>query len=666
MLIKLSKANKLAFAIILGFSVFFFAAIFSRLNVDVHHQGIMLSAAMRVFDGDPLYVGNSYYYGPLVPILNSLGIYIFGKHLLVLQLMASGCYGFIAILLWRIWSRFLPDLISGITVVLSFLLAPFLYWEFHPWSSIYSLFFLLLSLYFIIRWIETNNCYSLLFVGISAALAFWSRQTVGLLLILALLSIIIFFTTSLFEKKSPKLKSIIFFLLGLMPLLIIGFFILFINNSLLAWFYSSFTSRIDWAINISGEGAGLNKIISTIILCLFALFRPNIWLFLPVVMLLEFIEIIFKVILDKRKIKKEFAIYIAFLTLCCTSWLQYYPVSDPRHHFWSALPMYGIPIIFLWRIFGQKINSIHEIPLSNLIKPIRNLWFGMGCLILICFSLTYLIELKQRLISGVKFDDSLNLLPAWQRLALYDTPFINPPILRGMLGTKSQVDSLSRLNDGFNKYISDNSSVILQSNSSWDFIAPYYLDHVQADNSSRLIISDTLIQTEGYQLLMHETIAPSFAYQLSQPGNYYIYSPIDYISSKIIAEYYLTEPNYILSKDLENFPSKVPLAMIQIDFKEIVKLDAVSITSEGLGGGSWTTKPINHLWGVGIKDQLLNDKIINYGPRKELLNLNVNRKLILLIPDNGNLINCPKLKILFKLDNKKDLGTIASCRNIVK
>jgi hypothetical protein len=525
---KPDKAWTLFFGIVLGLIIFCFAALFSRLNVDVHHQGIMFAAAMRILNGDSLYIGNSYYYGPIVPILNACALYFFGKHLLVLQLMASACYGFIAILLWRIWGRFLPGWLSGATVIFSFLLAPFLYWEFHPWSSVYSLLFLLLSLYFTIKWIETKSDGLLNLVGIFVALAFWSRQTVGLPLALTLLLVVIFLCASLREEKNTRIKPILFYLSGFIPILFIGIAILFLHNSLNSWFISCFSSRLDWAINMSGEGSGLHQIFRTVILCLFDFFKLSYWMLLPVAMLFMIVDIIIKVLRKQKGIQTEHAIYIAYIAACFVSWLQYYPVTDPRHHFWSALPLCAIPIIFLWRIYGQKLSPVYSISLLTSSKTVKRLWWGISGLVLIFFSITYYIEVKQRLFSGIQIDSSLRLIPAWKRLSLYNTPFLNPPVLQGMLGTKSQVESLSRLYDGIRRHSINRRAQCLENNSSWDFLATYYLEcKPEVATPPRLLLSDAAVAPQGYKLLIHETVIPSFAYQLKEPGEYYLYSIIE-------------------------------------------------------------------------------------------------------------------------------------------
>ena len=101
------------------------------------------------------------------------------------------------------------------------------------------------------------------------------------------------------------------------------------------------------------------------------------------------------------------------------------------------------------------------------------------------------------------------------------------------------------------------------------------------------------------------------------------------------------------------------MAELKIELTNSINLDTVSIFADG-GVGAWTTRPIDHLWGIGIIDQIRPGKILNKGVRTDKLSISINRKLTILIPDNGSLGNCPRLRIeLF--DGKKYIGAIASC-----
>jgi hypothetical protein len=351
--IGVKKTHLLGLSI--GLFVFFFAGIFSRLNVDVYHQGIIYSAAIRLLEGHAFYTG-SFTYGPLLPVVNGLGLLMFGKHLVVIQLMAAACYGGISILLWRIWARFLPEWLSGVLVLCSFLLAPFLFWELLPWSSVYSLLFLLASLYLTIKWLETSNLDLLYFVGLFTALSFWTRQSVGIFLSVMLLFLVIVLPLFLHKNISFKRKSLYIYLFSLSAPILLGLLILFGTNSLGLWFEACFTSRLDWALNLSGNPTVFH-LAKIVLFAIFDNFKPTLWMLLPLTMLFLAFEVVVRVIGGRVTEKSEIAILFTYLSICFVSLLQYYPVPDPRHYFWSALPLFALPVIFLRRMLSLKTSE---------------------------------------------------------------------------------------------------------------------------------------------------------------------------------------------------------------------------------------------------------------------------------------------------------------------
>lgn len=131
-----------------------------------------------------------------------------------------------------------------------------------------------------------------------------------------------------------------------------------------------------------------------------------------------------------------------------------------------------------------------------------------------------------------------------------------------------------------------------------------------------------------------------------------------------IANYKLIPPNEALVKELDNFPPTLSLAAIQIELSQSANLKRISISAtKGLSDvGGWTTRPIPHLWGIGIVDDESSTKLKNYGPRGNNLNLTVGQRLTLLIPDNGNLSGCPNLKIDMDYGNHGHLSINARCK----
>jgi len=113
------------------------------------------------------------------------------------------------------------------------------------------------------------------------------------------------------------------------------------------------------------------------------------------------------------------------------------------------------------------------------------------------------------------------------------------------------------------------------------------------------------------------------------------------------ASYHLSPPRVALVKGLDNFPADRPLAEIQIELNDaaILKRISISATKGGNIVGEWNTRPLPHLWGIGIVDNESSGKLRNDGPRGNNLNLPVGRKLTLLISDNDHLPERPNLKI---------------------
>jgi hypothetical protein len=132
---------------------------------------------------------------------------------------------------------------------------------------------------------------------------------------------------------------------------------------------------------------------------------------------------------------------------------------------------------------------------------------------------------------------------------------------------------------------------------------------------------------------------------------------------EVNAEYHLIASQEVMVKGLDNFPATLPLANIQIELSDSAVLEAVSVSAIDYNGndiGNWTTRPISHLWGIGVVDNVAQDLISNNGPRKNNLKLPIGRKLTFLIPDNGNLTKNSTLYIQIYFDGGKRANTLAT------
>lgn len=338
---------------------FFVTSYFAHLGSDQHSDGILFKPALDVSNGKMLFGETFTQYGALTTLLQALAIKIFGPFLLTIRLQTAFFYSLASVLLWLIWKKFLPKILTFISIIIWILLAPYYIWPFIPWSSVYSLFFQLLSIYLLIQYFEKNNKYLLFFSGLMAALTFWCRQPVGIFLI--------FFTSIslllLFLIKKFKPFNILIYYIGSISITLVFLAWLFVNNSLKDWFLQSFTYSYFW----NGTYGGNSKILSS----LFPGQGTLLWSILPISIFIVIATIFLKkqsnsddsnktILLNKNLNTKQITILILSIT-SIGSWLQYYPISCIRHTYWGSTPMIGLFIYLIWYlislIFSKNTNN---------------------------------------------------------------------------------------------------------------------------------------------------------------------------------------------------------------------------------------------------------------------------------------------------------------------
>lgn len=131
--------------------------------------------------------------------------------------------------------------------------------------------------------------------------------------------------------------------------------------------------------------------------------------------------------------------------------------------------------------------------------------------------------------------------------------------------------------------------------------------------------------------------------------------------------YKMISPQANIVKILDNFPTTLPIAEMQIIVQEPEIINAVDIISfGGHSVGHWSSLPIYHLWGIGIIDKTNNNGNINYnvknpGTRIEKLNLPISDVLTLWIAENGSLEKCFDLNVTITFSGGKVKKYIAQC-----
>lgn len=349
--------------------VFFFTLIisyfFNILGADPHHDGVMLKPAIDIVEGKLLFKESFTQYGALTAYLQSFSVLIFGKYLIAIRLLTALFYSIISILLYLIFSRFLNKFLNIFFCIVWILLAPFYLTISLPWSSVYALFFQLLSFYLIIIFIEKNKFIFICLSGVAVSLTFWCRQPVGVFLFFAVLIFLIFLKFIFKSNIKFLLKSIALFLIGFIGISLVFLLWFLASNSLKDWWLQSIIFSICW----NSKRMSLYGSIGFLFRCLFVVGynQSFIWRVFPIINLIMFFKYLIKFFKRKVLSKKEVIIFsIVFLSFA--SWLQYYPGPSGLHSFVAATPMIGLSVYFIWESVGIITSFIFNKTKKEIIR----------------------------------------------------------------------------------------------------------------------------------------------------------------------------------------------------------------------------------------------------------------------------------------------------------
>lgn len=489
----------------------FFLLQLSVVGVDVHHQGMIFASSMRVIEDQALYIKNMYHYGPLPVFINAIVMTLTQKSLITIQYLTVVFYALSGCLLYSIWSRFTEDYLAFSFVIISFLVSPFLFWEMLPWSSVSSLFFSLLTLITIYKFLDTDKLKYLIYVGIFASLCFWSRQSVGILITLS----VIFYLAIL----NPKLflKNITPFCIGFLLTTLIGLYVFFLNDSYLSWYEIAFKGQISWAESIlGGEQANIYKSVLHII---GVLFSPSpwhsIWGILPTMLIAYFLYILYQRFMRNNR-STDYD--LAFIFISFASWAQYFPVAEPRHYFWSSLIFMSLPAILFTKIYIHK-----NIILKNKLLIVIPIFYSI---FITNYIFCYSNEIKTRFLTGLQLDETLKLEPVFTRLNQFNYNFSSPMVLSGMKGKKDQVEIMADLSRKLELFDFSNGKNF-RCYSGWDNMCLYYARGIKNNKNGinkNVILSDSAIAPENFYLFHKSIFTNPLAYMCGKaPCVYFLY-----------------------------------------------------------------------------------------------------------------------------------------------
>ena len=319
---------------------------FAMLDPDWHHDGIMFKPAADLATGLTLYKDSFFQYGALTAYLHAFALKIFGHYLVVIRLEAALFLSLIALLMFLITNRSTSKIVAGLTVVIWISLAPYMGETLLPWSSIYALFFVILSSFFLCIALDhtvTSNkaCWVSFAAGISISCAFWARQPVGLIFPIAFLIFPVFLLDKKFALKRLA-TSAAFYCLGFIVVAILMTLALFISGSLKDWWIQSIVGASSFMTEV---GHTEKTFFANVFDHLFPVEpRSNrikgmgggyLWSLLPILNLITFLVVAAQLLI-KRSLSLACKNLLIVSIFAVGMWHQYFPVSGAWQIYWGA------------------------------------------------------------------------------------------------------------------------------------------------------------------------------------------------------------------------------------------------------------------------------------------------------------------------------------------
>ena len=355
-----SLVEKLIVLSLIFVLTFIFILPFSLVNIDTHHDGILLKPAIDVAQGKVLFRDTFVEYGALTTFVQAASIKLFGEYLLAMRLTTVFSYAVLAVLLWIIWSKFLPRNLTLISLILWLALAYFYDGPFHSWSSVYALVFQCVSFLAVLAFCKKQKYIYLIIAGAGASLAYWFRQPVGVFLYLAIggfIMLLAFLKIISLKKMLSSLLSISAgFIIVSLPLLVY----ILKNGALHDWWIQSFVFPA--VFTRFARGISLDQVLKSLSIAKFwkQIYAYFIWLALPLSIVYLTLKTLISLLKKKKSLRSTSVSILAAGFICLASWMQYYPVTEPSHFFWAATPMVGFLIYVLFNFFRQEVHLEEE------------------------------------------------------------------------------------------------------------------------------------------------------------------------------------------------------------------------------------------------------------------------------------------------------------------
>lgn len=335
----------------------------AHIGLDVHHDGILMKPAYDVMSGKMLFRDTFTQYGALTTLLQAAACSIFGARVLTLRLLTTFFYAGSTVLVWHIGGRILNGFYRIIPILCILIYPPFYFWNMQPWSSIYALFFLLLTIYlFQLGFAKKRESWFWALTGAVSTLPFWCRQPLGLVFAGGIVLVFVSHWR-FYEPWRDTLRRMWLFLGG--ALIVFGLFFIWLsmNHALLDFWLQSIKMAFGFA---AGKTARMTPAFHTggfiqqfaalsFALKLFRLFFLDRLFWGTVICSLTLGWFIYLVVWGIRKmgLTLDYWLLLPVVFMAGLSLHQYYPVPGLRHYYWGAFPAF----LVLGRTFQAMLST---------------------------------------------------------------------------------------------------------------------------------------------------------------------------------------------------------------------------------------------------------------------------------------------------------------------
>lgn len=323
---------------------------FSMYGFDPHHDGFMFKTALDVSRGMVMYRDTYSQYGILTTFIQVLFIHIFGEKVWAIRASTTVMYVISYIMVYLIYAKFLNKILSMVACFLILAMAPFYFWVFLPWSSVYALAFLLMSAYNLMIYFEKRHSRWIFLSSAAGICCFFCRQPVGIVTVLSfyiVIALLLIFRQASFRKIRKPL-----FLYTVVSICLFLFVMVYLEAKGAVkdfWIQNvEYMFRFGKTVGAGEEGT-LARIFGSLFTKDIEYYSFKILPLSCVAVLLYFAA---KIIVKREKLKKNSLAVCILSVYCIASWHQYYPVTCFRHVFWAAFPMFGVTMFLCTKLFG--------------------------------------------------------------------------------------------------------------------------------------------------------------------------------------------------------------------------------------------------------------------------------------------------------------------------